>query len=105
MPRLSNDAFLEKLSEMAKCATTTGVVSVSFKRYNEGYNCFPSKKEQTVNIANNKCLIRAVCKKAKASTIVNAKDVASFNTRISAVLRGSITYLERKQKKGKKASE
>ena len=37
---------------------------------NEGYNCFPSKKEQTVNIANNKCLIRAVCKKAKASTIV-----------------------------------
>ncbi|KNB46747.1 hypothetical protein JH06_0622 [Blastocystis sp. subtype 4] len=89
---------------MSKKTFSSGTVSISFKRYNEGVNCFPSKKAEVVDVQKNRCLIRAVYKNTKISTIVSLKDVVSFNASISSALRGSVTFLERKQKKTKLAN-
>ncbi|KAK8808755.1 hypothetical protein WA538_002340 [Blastocystis sp. DL] len=105
MPHISNEEFLVQLEKLSKATSLSGSVSLSLKRYNEGVNCFPSHKKEVIDPKQNHCLIRAVCKERKISTIVPTSEVASFNTRISGVLRGSITNLERKQKKAKKASE
>ena len=38
---------------------------------NEGVNCFPSHKKDVIDPKQNHCLIRAVCKERKISTIVS----------------------------------
>ena len=102
MPHISNKQFINELSKMHRSVSYLGVVSISFKRYNKGVNCFPSKKDAEPNSKKNRCLVRAVSPHKKISTIVAPNDVASFSNAINSVLRNSITYLKRKQRRGKK---
>eukprot|EP01091_Cochliopodium_minus_P004706 TRINITY_DN14585_c0_g1_i1.p1 TRINITY_DN14585_c0_g1~~TRINITY_DN14585_c0_g1_i1.p1 ORF type:complete len:105 (-),score=19.37 TRINITY_DN14585_c0_g1_i1:80-394(-) len=76
MVRLSNDVFLNRLSEFLIKTKNAGTIFITMKQYNAktGKKNKNTKEETT----ENTCLIRAVVGDDKISTIVRHKDINKF---------------------------
>lgn len=93
---------------------------------NADVNCFPSKKKAEPDMKKNRCLVRAVSPRKKISTIVGLCNIVLMHRLLLRMfhrlveplmvyceyfdfetddLQGSITYLKKGQRKGKKASQ
>uniref|UniRef100_A0A5S6R1W2 Signal recognition particle 14 kDa protein n=1 Tax=Trichuris muris TaxID=70415 RepID=A0A5S6R1W2_TRIMR len=111
MTLLDNDQFLAELVKMFQRSRTSGVVSITMKRYDGRTKPRPRKgsaaAEQSLHAhpAEYKCLFRARCRSAKISTVVNAKDVNKFQLAYASVLKANMDGLKKRRANvGKKAA-
>ncbi|CDW53629.1 signal recognition particle 14 kDa protein [Trichuris trichiura] len=111
MTLLDNDQFLAELVKMFQKTRTSGVVSITMKRYDGRTKPKPRKSaaaaEQSVHAhaVDYKCLFRARCKSRKISTVVNSKDVNKFQLAYASVLKANMDGLKKRRANiGKKAA-
>ncbi|GAM24638.1 hypothetical protein SAMD00019534_078130 [Acytostelium subglobosum LB1] len=96
-----NDTFLTALNNMFKARNSKGSVWITIKRYTP-----EDKKGEAPTAAEEKehmCLVRATDgQKKKISTLVEAKDITSFQQSIRNVLLINVDNLKKEQKEKKK---
>jgi len=122
---LENDLFLSKLTLMFDKSRAKGHVDLCMKRYDGRTKPDPkprknvkqkSKKLYLAKLppasapheppAEYMCLVRAVYRNEKISTVINAKDVNKFQVAYCNLLKSNIDGLKRQKKqKAKKASQ
>lgn len=123
---LENDMFLSRMTLMFDKSRSKGHVSICMKRYDGRTKPIPKqrpttgkgKKAKKLNPkippasaphpapAEYMCLMRAVYKNEKISTIVNAKDVNKFQLAYCNLLKSNMDGLKRQKKvKAKKAMQ
>eukprot|EP00088_Acartia_fossae_P018852 TRINITY_DN2091_c0_g1_i9.p1 TRINITY_DN2091_c0_g1~~TRINITY_DN2091_c0_g1_i9.p1 ORF type:complete len:126 (+),score=39.66 TRINITY_DN2091_c0_g1_i9:47-424(+) len=122
---LDNDQFLSRLTLMFDKARSAGHVDICMKRYDGRTKPIP-KPRKNVKQKGKKiplaklppasephpepeeymCLIRAVLKKQKISTVVHARDVNKFQMAYCNLLKSNMDGLKRQKKtKAKKANK
>jgi len=120
---LENDQFLSRLTLMFDKSRTKGHVSICMKRYDGRTKPIPKprpvkKKGKKMNPkippasephpepSEYMCLVRAVFKNEKISTVVHSKEVNKFQLAYCNLLKSNMDGLKRQKKqKTKKATQ
>jgi len=124
MVLLENDLFLSKLTLMFDKSRSKGHVSICMKRYDGRTKPIPKTrpaKKKGVKQLNPKippasaphpepseymCLVRAVFKNEKISTVIHSKEVNKFQLAYCNLLKSNMDGLKRQKKqKTKKATQ
>ncbi|KAI8825038.1 signal recognition particle, SRP9/SRP14 subunit [Fimicolochytrium jonesii] len=110
MPLLSNDGFLSQLNTLYSSAKASGTVYVTMKRYayeeqkqkrkdeKSGASApIPSSSSETTS-STYPCLIRAVCRNSKISTLVQPQDTDRFHDAYTNIVRLHMDSLKKKER-------
>ncbi|KAJ8724009.1 hypothetical protein PYW07_007989 [Mythimna separata] len=103
MVLLGNDEFLVELTKLFQKARTAGSITMTMKRYDGRTKPEPRDGTPVVKNPEYKCLVRAQSKSKKISTVVEQRDVETFSTAYSNLLKTSVNGLKRLKKPKKKA--
>ncbi|KAL1919342.1 uncharacterized protein VTP21DRAFT_2035 [Calcarisporiella thermophila] len=101
MKLLNNDEFLDHLNKMYEISRTSGTVFVTMKRLLPKQSSATSDVNMTSNLEEDneyQCLVRAVLKKHKISTLVQSSDSVRFQGAYMNVLRTNLTALKKKDR-------
>ncbi|CAH0747330.1 unnamed protein product [Bemisia tabaci] len=102
MVLLENDVFLTHLKEMFAKSRQKGTVQLTMKRYDGRTKPRPKNPDKELpEPSEHLCLIRAVHKSKKLSTVVHSKDVNKFQLAYCSLLKTSFDGLQKRSKKSK----
>eukprot|EP00300_Choanocystis_sp_HF-7_P037899 c54315_g1_i1.p1 GENE.c54315_g1_i1~~c54315_g1_i1.p1 ORF type:complete len:130 (+),score=24.46 c54315_g1_i1:123-512(+) len=106
--RLTNDQFLEQLGQMftrSAAKSGPGTVFVTMKQVTESSTGGSKKAGTSADATEKRLLVRASLGKKKISTVVTAKSRVRFTAEYSALIRSSVTGLEKKDRKSRKQGD
>uniref|UniRef100_A0A6M2DFV4 Signal recognition particle 14 kDa protein n=1 Tax=Xenopsylla cheopis TaxID=163159 RepID=A0A6M2DFV4_XENCH len=99
MVLLENDEFLSQLTRMFQSARSSSSVTLTMKRYDGRTTPYPREGRPPLpKPEEHLCLIRAVHKSRKISTVVKSKDTVRFHLAYCSLLKGNMDGLKKMKK-------
>uniref|UniRef100_A0A8C9M041 Signal recognition particle 14 kDa protein n=1 Tax=Piliocolobus tephrosceles TaxID=591936 RepID=A0A8C9M041_9PRIM len=99
---LQSEQFLTHLTRLFRKCRTSGSVYTTLKKYDGRTKPVPKKgSAEGCESSDNKCLLRASEGKKQMSTVVNSKEVNTFQLAYSNLPRGNMDGLRRGTKRTK----
>ncbi|PKA54627.1 Signal recognition particle 14 kDa protein [Apostasia shenzhenica] len=102
MVLLQPDPFLNELTNMYERTKEKGSVWVTLKRSSMKCKAKRKKLENSGEIIDYRCLVRATDSKRTISTVLSAKDYLRFQASYATILKAHMNALKKRERKDKK---
>ncbi|PKA55231.1 Signal recognition particle 14 kDa protein [Apostasia shenzhenica] len=102
MVLLQPDPFLNELTNMYEQTKEKGSVWVTLKRSSMKCKAKRKKLENSGEIIDYRCLVRATNSKRTISTALSAKDYLRFQASYATILKAHMNALKKRERKDKK---